>query len=105
MEMEIAKQMAKDSDVIVACSYNAWKNPSALELMESLKERPFILLSLRDSIDATLFPDANCTFRSFSPTTPSIQAICDQLIALKGTFRPLPPLFVNRGPWPEIPRE
>jgi beta-N-acetylhexosaminidase len=105
MDREIAKQMAKNSDVVIACSYNAWKNPSALELMESLQDRPFILLSLRDPIDATLFPDANCTFVSFSPTTPSIQAMCDQLTALKRIFLSLPPLFVNRGSWPEIPRE
>jgi beta-N-acetylhexosaminidase len=32
-------------------------------------------------------------------------AICDPLISLRGIFRPLSPLFVNRGSWPEIPRE
>lgn len=80
-EMEAAKKQAEAADVIVVCSYNAWKNPFAVTLTESLIElgKPLILLSLRDPLDADLFSDANLVFKSFSPTVPSIQAICDQL--------------------------
>lgn len=97
MDAEIAKQMAKEAEVIVACSYNAWKNPSAQELIRSLQDKTLIVLSLRDPLDATLFPDANLTFCSFSPSASSIQAICNQL-CLKEIVRPLPPLFVNQEP-------
>ncbi len=81
-EVEAIQKRAKMSDVIIVCSYNAWKNPSAIALTESLLkgEKPLILLSLRDPLDASLFSDAGLIFTSFSPTIPSIQAICDQLM-------------------------
>ena len=80
-EIESAEKHAKASDVIIVCSYNAWQNPSAIALTEHLLSmgKPLILLSLRDPLDADLFSNANLIFKSFSPTEPSIQAICDQL--------------------------
>lgn len=77
-----AKQNLEEADVLLICSYNAWKNPSQITLIQTLIDtgKPVILISTRDPLDATLFPDADLVFTSFSPTAPSIQAVCDQLV-------------------------
>lgn len=83
-EVQAVLQEAAMADVVMVCSYNAWKNPSAVAMTESLLNRgkPLVLLSLRDPLDATLFPSADLTLKSFSPTLPSIEAICDELAKL-----------------------
>ncbi len=80
-EIETAKQHARTADVIFICSYNAWKNPSQITLIQSLLDmgKPTVLLVMRDPLDASLFPKADLVFKTFSPTPPSIQAVCDQL--------------------------
>jgi beta-N-acetylhexosaminidase len=80
-EVDAVKRHAEGADVVIVCSYNAWRNPSAAALTRALieTEKPVIVLSLRDPLDAALFSDADVVFTSFSPTVPSIQAICDQL--------------------------
>ncbi len=69
----------KPADIYVMCSYNAWKNPQQQDLVHALlaKGKPVILLALRDPTDAALFPEARVIFTTFSPTAPSIQAVCD----------------------------
>ncbi len=81
-EMEAAKKQAESSDAIIICSYNAWKNPAAIQLSESLlnEKKLSIVLVLRDPLDASFFPQADWLIQSFSPTAPSIQAIFDQFI-------------------------
>ncbi len=81
-EVEAVKKRVEAADVVFVCSYNAWKNPPAVALTQSLLEtkKPVIVLILRDPLDAALFSDADLVFTSFSPTVPSIQAICDQLV-------------------------
>lgn len=81
-EVKAVMQRAEMADVVVVCSYNAWKNPSAVAMTESLlkMKKPLVLLSLRDPLDAALFSNADLIFKSFSPTVPSIQAICDELV-------------------------
>lgn len=80
-EIEAARKYAKQADVLLACSYNAWKNPSQITLIQSLLEmgKPTILLVLGDPLDASFFPKTDLTFTTYSPTTPSIQAVCNQL--------------------------
>lgn len=80
-EIETAKQHAKIADVLFICSYNAWKNPRQVALIQSLLDRgkPTVLLVVRDPLDVSLFPAANLVFKTFSPTSPSIQAVCDYL--------------------------
>ncbi len=84
-EIDLAKKQATSADVIVICSYNAWKNRSAIGLTQSLlnTSKPVIILSVRDPLDSSLFPDADLIFTSFSPTLPSLEAICDQLKKFK----------------------
>lgn len=80
-QIEDAKQNAKTADILFICSYNAWKSPSQITLIQSLlnTKKPVILLVTRDSLDASLFAKANLIFTTFSPTAPSIQAVCNQL--------------------------
>lgn len=76
-----ARQLALEADVLIICSYNAWKNPSQEAMTQSLLDagKPVVLLVLRDPLDTSLFPRANLVVNTFSPTTPSIQAVCDLL--------------------------
>lgn len=80
-DIETAKQHAQEADVLFICSYNAWKNPSQIMLIQSLLDigKPAVLLVMRDPLDAALFPTANLIFNTFSPTLPSFKAVCDQL--------------------------
>lgn len=81
VEIDTAKQRAGNADVLFVCSYNAWKNPSQGTLVQSLIDtrKPVVLVVTRDPLDASLFPEAGLVFRTFSPTPPSIQAVCDEL--------------------------
>lgn len=80
-EIEDAKRAAATADVLLICAYNAWKNPSQTSLIQFLLDlkKTSILLVTRDPLDADLFPTADLIFKSFSPTSPSFQVICDQL--------------------------
>ncbi|QLH35696.1 MAG: hypothetical protein HWD61_05785 [Parachlamydiaceae bacterium] len=73
--------MATQAEVIVFCSYDAWKHVQQASLIESLlnQEKPVILITLRDPFDATLFPQADQILITFSPTPHSIQAAADEL--------------------------
>lgn len=80
-EIEKAIIAAESSEVLVVCSYNAWKNESQIALIQSLlkTKKPLVLIVLRDPLDASLFPDAEFIFNTFSPSALSIQAVCDRL--------------------------
>lgn len=80
-EVDAVKKHAETADAVIVCCYDTWKNPSAIALTRSLSEteKPVIVLCLRDPLDAALFPDADLVLTSFSPTVPSLQAICDRL--------------------------
>ncbi len=60
-EIKAAHEAAKKADILIFCSYNAWKNSTQLTLIQSLfsYEKPFILISLRDPLDETLVPQAD----------------------------------------------
>ena len=81
VDIASAKQNVADADVLLICSYNAWRNPSQVSLIQTLIDtaKPVILISTRDPLDASLFPAAHLVFNTFSPTAPSIQAVCNQL--------------------------
>jgi len=80
-EADQVKRQAEMADVIIVCSYNAWKNPNQEILIHSLlsMDKPNILLNLRDPLDASLFPETDLIFNTFSPTVPSIQAVWEAL--------------------------
>lgn len=80
-ELEAAQKHAKEADICVICSYNAWKNPSQVTFIQTLLDmgKPAVLLVTRDPLDASLFPAASLIFNTYSPTSPSLQAVCDLL--------------------------
>lgn len=80
-EIEAAKKLSASAEVLIVGSYNAWKNSSQAALIHSLLElgKPLILLVMRDPLDTTLFPQADVVVKTFSPSVPSIQAVCDRL--------------------------
>jgi beta-N-acetylhexosaminidase len=84
-EIENAKDCAETADILIACSYNAWKNFSLAQQIQVLLDtnKPLILLVLRDPLDASLFPTANLIFTTFSPTVPSLEAVFKKLQSSK----------------------
>lgn len=80
-EMQTVQKMAKEAEMLIFCSYNAWKHPLQSFLMQSLREtcKPIILIALRDPIDANALPQAHLILTTFSPVCASIQAACDAL--------------------------
>ena len=79
-EITSAYTITENSDAIIFCCYNAWQNPSQAVLITSLlKIKPLILIALRDPLDAELFPTADLTITTFSPTIPSIEAAYEYL--------------------------
>ncbi len=83
-EMQLACNMAVEADVLIMCSYNAWKNQSQVTLFQALlnSKKPVIVIVLRDPVDASSFPQADLILMTFSPTAPSIQAAFDRLFQL-----------------------
>jgi beta-N-acetylhexosaminidase len=83
-EIRVGKEMAKKADLIIFCSYNAWKNSSQISFINSLSELklPFVVLSLRDPLDESYFFKADCIITTFSPTEPSIEAACELLLKI-----------------------
>lgn len=81
-EAKAAQAVAKNADVLVFCSYNAWKNSSQAALITSLLQlgKPMILVALRDPLDGALFPQANLVLMTYSPSTPSIIAVYEKLM-------------------------
>ncbi len=80
-EIEIAKEQTQDAEILLIFSYNAWKNRSQEILIQSLLEigKKTILVVARDPLDEALFHRADLIFTTFSPSLPSLQAVCDEL--------------------------
>lgn len=72
-------EIAEAFDVVIFCSYNAWKFEKQASLISSLLNKPLILLVVRDPQDADLFPHAKTIISTYSPTAPSLQAACQLL--------------------------
>lgn len=83
-EMKMASVWAEKADLLIICSYNAWRNKPQADLIHSLsnKGKPVVSIVLRDLLDVDLFPKADLIVETFSPTAPSIQAACDKLVNL-----------------------
>lgn len=80
-EVARIKAQATSMDMLVICSYNAWKNPAQAALIQALLEegKPVLLVVMRDPLDAALFPKASIIYTTFSQAPSSIQAICKEL--------------------------
>lgn len=84
-DIQDARECAKNAEALVCFSYNAWRNKNQTALFQAMLDlnKPVYLIALRDSLDVTLFPDADLILATFSPTTPSIDAAYEQLIELQ----------------------
>jgi beta-N-acetylhexosaminidase len=74
---------ANQADLLIVCSCNAWENSLQRSWIQSVADlqKPFILITLRDPIDALLFPDSDLILSTFSPTAPSIRAASDLIFS------------------------
>lgn len=83
-EIETAKALAKESDAIIVCSYNAWKNRAQENFIQELLGlgKKSIVLCVRDPLDASLYPNADVVLNTFSPTHISIQAALEVIALL-----------------------
>lgn len=78
-ETQLINTLGKKADVILFCSYNAWKNDKQAALIQSLSQQPLILIAVRDPLDAALFPNACLILTTFSPSAPSLQAAYEKI--------------------------
>ncbi len=76
------KQKVAEAQVLMICSYNAWKYPEQQTLIYSLlnMNKPSILIVARDPIDASFFPGVPLIFTTYSPSAPSIRSVYDAII-------------------------
>lgn len=83
------------ADVIVACSYQAWKNPEQVNLLQALSRsgKPVILIATRDPQDLACISEAAFTIATYSPDISSLNSAAFILQGKK--------TFVNE-PVPEI---
>jgi beta-N-acetylhexosaminidase len=81
-EIKNGVALVKNADVAVVFSYNAWQFPHQKAFLQSLLEvkKPTIVISLRDSQDMCLFPQASVLIASFSPTAYSLEAAIRQIV-------------------------
>ncbi|MES2198558.1 MAG: glycoside hydrolase family 3 protein [Chlamydiota bacterium] len=81
LESKAACEIANQADLIIFCSYNAWKNPAQESLLASLSllKKPFIFLIVRDPLDESLHSTADLIIKTYSPAVSSIKAACEEL--------------------------
>ncbi len=79
--LEDCAAIADPADALLVFSHNAWKDPFQSSLIRSLMAlgKPIILIVSRDPLDAELLPQADVTIKTFSPTLPSLEAVCRKL--------------------------
>ncbi len=75
-EIRICLALAKQAEVVIVCSYNAWQFPEQNALIQSILEASLhtIVISLKDPHDKTLFPQASAQITTCSPTAFSLEA-------------------------------
>jgi beta-N-acetylhexosaminidase len=78
-ETQLINTLGKKADMILFCSYNAWKNDKQAALIHSLSQQPLVLIAVRDPLDAALFPNARLILTTFSPSIPSLQAAYEKI--------------------------
>ena len=81
-ELKKAQILTEWADVIIACSYNAWKNESQLRFLESLQKlgKPVFIIALRDPQDAEKLSAGSFVIATYSPTSYSIEAALNLIV-------------------------
>lgn len=83
-EQKKAYEITKGADHILFFSYNAWKNKSQEELLRVIASlgKPMTQVILRDSLDESLIGSYSTVIKTFGPTKPSLEAVCDKIVQL-----------------------
>lgn len=84
-EIENLKTAALSKDILIVCTYNAWKDATQSAIVNSLfcLNKKIILIILRDPIDKELFNEADVVITTFSPTFPSINSAFKRIMQLQ----------------------
>jgi len=79
--------LATQVDEIIFCSYNAWKTPKQLDLLNLLAGiKPTTCIAVRDPYDLELCPNAVAQLATYSPTSCSLQVAAEWI---QGSLIPL----------------
>ena len=83
-DLQAAEMLAKEADLLLFFSYDAWRNRAQTDLIQALLKAnpPLVLIALGGPQDADLFPEADLSLTTFSPTYPALQAVYDALSSL-----------------------
>lgn len=81
-EMKSSQALCTWADLLIICTYNAWKNEKQRLLIEGIYSsgKPVVVIALRDPQDAEAVPQGCFVIGTFSPTINSIQAAVDLLV-------------------------
>ncbi len=74
----------QEAEVVVVCSYNAWKfgeQQALIQFLLALK-KPTVVICARDPQDAVLFPQAQAVLKAYGPTPSSLRAVVHTLMSL-----------------------
>jgi hypothetical protein len=84
---EKAKQIARETDILVLATRSTHINPVHLEMANRVcaEAKQIIVVCLRNPYDAELFPEAVAIYCTCGDSSPSLQAAVD---ALMGDFTP-----------------
>lgn len=72
-ELKNVKSLCQKGDVVFFFSYNAWENPSQIEIFQAI-DCKVVAICLNDSADEAFFSNASTCVTTLSPTFPSIEA-------------------------------
>ncbi|WP_158227765.1 glycoside hydrolase family 3 protein [Estrella lausannensis] len=81
MDVEAALQVAAESEILVLCTYNAWKYQAQLNVVKALAalKKTLIILALRDPQDISFIGDTKMVITTYSPDSNSIQTAIEML--------------------------
>lgn len=81
LDVEAALHVAAGAEILVLCTYNAWKYKSQLNIAKALVElkKTLIILALRDPQDITFLGDAKMVIPTNSPDSNTIQTAIEML--------------------------
>jgi|GEM_PF-3825815 len=77
-EQQQLLKVIKNTDYIIFCSYNSWKMPKQLELLNKVASlKPTACIATRDPYDLDVHHYSNIKIATYSPTSCSLQVVAD----------------------------
>lgn len=76
----------KNTEYVIFCSYNSWKTPEQLELLQSVSRlKPTVTIAVRDPYDLDIPHCSTVKIATYSPTSSSLQAAAEWLMSTPTT--------------------